>query len=134
MSGLTFDFCATRRVIEEIPPSDAAVKSMNGWPYAPRPRLPFQRTFTCKLHGLRWYQNNVTQALDITTDSPHNAGRLQAFYRQHRLHDSFLLNHEYLGVIRVRFNKPVAVPAGKEGAFGTLDPLEVEFIEHEPTY
>lgn len=268
MSSLTFDFCDTTRVIQEIPPDERPVMSMNGWPYNPRPKTPYQRTFKAKLFGLRWFmstngpnlfpgliptqtnetaptsytptvttsgfpsaasvtltatdtavsgqtytigaveagktykvtvdvttvgggvrmrigygatpskylnqvlsngiqqytfvadgfRNNVqvfienttgtggwvlntvsinaqnSLGLDTTTSPTINAGRLLDFYRQHRTWDSFYLNHEYLGVIRVRFSKPVVIPEGKEDSVGLIEPFDIELIEHNPSY
>ena len=272
MSNLIFDFCKTSRVIEEIPPDDPIVTSMNGWDFAAKPKTPFRRTFKITLNGMQWFLTTATRLLyagevvvngsfsdstqwnltnytisdgfltsglttgnnayqdtgtttvvgdvyDIcvvvkdagsgtvgvslgiaaantaymgtttlttgenkltavvnnsagnlritfTTSSTatkptiihsvsirkrlglatnyipidplgyptRNAGRLLEFYQAHRLWDSFIIWHEYLGSIRVRFNKPIRLPAGKPDSNGLCDPIEVELIEHSPSY
>lgn len=108
--------------------------SMNGWPFTAKPKVPYQREFKVTLQGLRWYLNVGGTALDETTDTKKNVGRLLRFYRDHRLWDSFLYNHEYLGAIRVRFSKPVTVPKGLGDTGGKLDSIEVNLIEHNPSF
>lgn len=134
MSNQTFDFCDTSRVAEELPPQEQPMMSMNGWPFTSKPKVPYQREFKVKLHGMKWYLNVGGTALDVTTDTKKNAGRLLAFYRDHRLWDSFLYNHEYLGIVRVRFAKPVTVPAGIGDTGGKTEAIEVSLIEHNPSF
>lgn len=134
MSNLNFDFCDTSRVIQEIPPDDQQIQTMNGWDFASKPKIPYRRKFKTKLFGMVWYMNTLGTALDITTDLKHNAGKLLEFYRNHRLWDSFLINHEYLGQIRVRFSKPVIIPEAKPDTGGHIDEFEIELIEYNPSY
>jgi hypothetical protein len=134
VSNQVFDFCDDARVIEEIPPEEQTVTSMNGWDFSAKPKVPYRREFAVKLYGLIWYLNATGAYLDEATDTKHNVGKLLKFYRDHRMWDSFLINHEYLGQIRVRFNKPLRIPAGIPNAGGKLDELEVSLIEHSPTY
>ena len=72
--------------------------------------------------------------LDPLTLPQRNVGRLLEFYKLHRMWDSFQIKHEYLGLLRVRFNKPVRVPAAHPDSSGLCDPLEIELIEHSPGY
>jgi hypothetical protein len=132
MSNLVFDFCDTARVAEEMPPEEQTITSMNGWDFAARPKVPYRRKFKVSLYGLRWYLNVAGTALDLTTNTKFNAGLLLDFYKTHRLWDSFLYNHEYLGQIRVRFNKPVQIPAGAAG--GRIENVDIELVEHSPSY
>lgn len=134
MSNQTFDFCNTSRVAEELPPQEQPTMSMNGWPFTSKPKVPYQREFKVTLDGLKWYLNVGGTALDETTDTTRNVGRLLRFYRDHRLWDSFLYNHEYLGIIRVRFSKPVTVPKAKGDTGGKLDSVEVNLVEHSPVF
>jgi hypothetical protein len=134
MSNLVFDFADTARVIQELPPEEQQVMSMNGWPFAAKPKIPYQRKFKVNLFGMKWYLNTGQTALDETTDTKFNAGRLLTFYRQHRLWDSFLITHQYLGSIRVRFAAPVTIPAGIPQASGLIEDFEVNLIEHNPSY
>lgn len=134
MSNQVFDFCDTSRVIVEVPPQEQQVISMNGWDFSAKPKVPYRREFKTTLYGMRWYLNGAGTALDVATDPTHNIGRLLQFYRDHRMWDSFLINHEYLGQIRVRFNKPVSPPEGLPDAGGRLDGLEVILLEHSPSW
>lgn len=133
MAG-TFDFCTGSRVIEELPPEEPTIISMNGWDFAAKPKVPYRREFKVSLMGMRWYLNSGGTALDITTDPTNNAGRLLQFYRDNRMWDNFTLAHEYLGSIQVRFNKPVQIPAGLPDSFGRIDRFEVSLIEYNPSY
>lgn len=134
MSNLVFDFCSTSRVIEEMPPEEPSMASMNGWDFTAKPKIPYRREFKVRLDGMTWYLNDAANALDITTDPTHNAGKLLDFYKAHRMWDSFLFNHEYAGQIRVRFSKPVMIPAGLPDTGGYLDSLEVNLLEHSPSF
>lgn len=271
MSNLVFDFCTHHRVIEEIPPDDPQIMSMNGWDFSAKPKIPYRRTFKTTLNGMQWFMqssgyiygpelvtnpgfddstgwtltgftisngylqaslvNNDTATQDTTTTTilgevydievvvkdatqgklnfsagitgnaiayipqtplitgenkftatvsgvtgvlrvkfinvgastsnalvqsisvrkrtsttslytpldplsypERNAARLTEFYQLHRLWDSFQIRHEYLGLIRVRFNKPLRIPPAKPDSNGLCEPIEVELIEHSPSY
>jgi hypothetical protein len=134
MSNQTFDFCNTSRVAVELPPEEPQVKSMNGWTFVAKPKVPYQRQFKVTLTGMKWILTASGNALDTTTTPTVNAGRLLDFYRFHRMWDSFLYQHEYLGIIRVRFAKPLQIPEGIQNAGGKIDAFEVELIEHNPSY
>lgn len=125
----TFDFCLETRVAELIAPDEANIKDFNGWAYSPAPVLPFRPSFTVTLEGLRWYLNTGGTALDVATDAEHNAGRLENFYRAHRLHKSFTFNHEYLGDIEARFASPVSVPKAQKDSGGLIEEFTVTIIQ-----
>lgn len=134
MSNFVFDFCSTSRVAEEIPPEEVRAASMNGWDYSAKPKVPYRATFKVTLYGMKWYLNSAGDALDVATDPTHNMGRLRSFYKDHRTWDSFLYNHEFLGQIRVRFEKPITFPAAKADSGGMLEPIEVTLIHHNPSF
>lgn len=133
MAG-TFDFCVGSRVAEELPPEETAITSMNGWQYSSKPKIPYRPSFKITLHGLRWYLNAAGTALDITTDPNRNAGRLLAFYKARRMWDTFTYNHEYMGALTVRFEKAVTIPAALPNSRGLLAPLEIQVVQHNPSW
>lgn len=133
MAG-TFDFCTTSRVVTEVPPEEPSVMNMNGWPFTPKPKVPYRPSFKVVLHGLKWYLNGPGTALDVTTNPTKNAGRLLNFYKTNRLWDTFTLNHEYLGNIICRFEKPLTLPAGLPESGGLLEAVEVTLIQHNPAW
>lgn len=133
MAGV-FDFCTTSRVITELPPEEPSAISFNGWEFTSAPATPYRRGFLVKLHGLRWYLNSAGDALDVTTDPEHNAGRLQNFYRTNRQYGTFDLDHEYLGTIVCRFSAPVTIPAALPNSDGLVEALEVKLLHYNPGY
>lgn len=133
MAG-TFDFCVATRVAEELPPEETSITSMNGWQYSSKPKTPYRPSFKVTLHGLRWYLNAGGNALDLTTNLDKNAGRLLQFYKARRMWDTFTYNHEYLGAITVRFEKPVTIPAALPNSRGLIAPLEIQLVQHNPSW
>ena len=83
MAEFDFDFCIGTRTAETIAPEDPVVKDFNGWDYAPRPVLPYRRSFKITLEGLRWYFND-NGTIDLVTNPNYNAGLLEDFYTTHR--------------------------------------------------
>lgn len=133
MAG-TFDFCPNSKVVVEIPPDEPGVATMNGWEFRPRPKVPYRPTFKITLHGMRWYLNSAGTALDVTTNPTLNAGRLLNFYKSNRTWDVFTFNHEYLGSLVVRFNKPVSIPPAEGESKGLIKAFEVELIQNNPAW
>lgn len=133
MDSLEFDFCRGSRVIENILPEEPAIKDMNGWDYTPRPALPIRRRFKVTLEGLTWYFRD-NHLLDTVTNSERNAGRLEEFYAVHRKHVKFLLAHEWMGLIEVRFENPVSVPKAIQNSGGLIEPFELTLIHHNPRW
>lgn len=72
--------------------------------------------------------------LDPLTLPQRNVARALEFYQLHRLWDSFQIKHEYLGLIRVRFSKPLRIIAAHPDSGGLCDPVEIELVEHSPVY
>lgn len=134
MSALVFDFCETSRVAEEIPPDDVKATSMNGWDFSAKPKIPYRATFKVVLYGMKWYLNEDGDELDTDTDPEHNMGRLRSFYLTHRLWDSFLYDHEYLGQIRVRFDKSLRFPPAIGDSDGKVEAYELTLIHHNPSF
>ena len=131
MAG-TFDFCDTSRVIKETAPETPAGTDMNGWTFTSKPSVPYRRSFTVKLAGMRWYVSGG--ALDITTNPKKNIGRLLKFYRDNQRWGVFDLNHEYLGNILCQFAAPVNPPEGLPDSDGLVETFEVQLLHYNPGY
>ena len=134
MAEFTFDFCVDTRVAEVIAPEEPTVSDFNGWDYVPTPVLPYRRKFKVTLHGLQWYLNGAGTALDVATNADRNAGRLEQFYTTHRTFKPFDFQHEYLGLIECRFERPVSIPGAVPNSGGRIDPFEIMMITHNPSY
>ena len=133
MAG-TFDFCDNSRVVQELPPEEPSAMSFNGWEFTSKPAVPYRRTFSVVLTGMRWYVREDGQGLDVTTDPKHNAGRLLDFYRANRRWDVFAFNHEYLGNIICKFAVPVTVPKSIPDSFGRIEDFEVRLLHYNPAF
>ena len=127
-----FDFCKNSRVIVEKAPDEPSPIRLNGYDYAPKPSSPYQRSFDVTLYGMRWYIDPT--GLDESVDTEHNVGRLLSFYRQHRLFKSFILRHEYLGLIQCRFSSPVNPEAAIGNGDGLVEKIELKLIHHNARY
>lgn len=133
MAEFNFDFCPNTRVAETIAPEETSIRDFNGWDYTPRPVLPYRRRFRITLEGLRWYFNS-NGTIDYVTDIEHNAGVLESFYTDHRKHKPWNFQHEWLGLLELRFDNPLSVPKAEADSYGLLEPLEIQAIHHNPTY
>jgi hypothetical protein len=134
MAEFVFNFCPNSRVAELLAPEEPEVKDFNGWVYHPVPVLPFRPNFRVTLEGLKWYLNGAGTGLDTTTDPTINAGRLEAFYKTHRLFKPFNFTHEYLGTLELRFSAPLSIPKGLVNGGGAVEPLQINMIQHNATY
>lgn len=132
MSG-TFNFCPTSLVPATLPPDPVGGASMNGWTFASKPRIPYQRKFRVTLHGMRWYLN-TSGTYDEVTNPKFNARLLELFYQANQTWDNFLWEHPHLGEIQVRFAEPVNVPEGRDNSNGYIEPFEVMLVEYSPAY
>lgn len=129
---MIFDFCPNSRVAEELPPEEVVAASMNGWDFTAKPKIPYRAKFKVTLYGMRWYLDGAE--LDTITDAEHNMGRLRTFYLLHRTWDTFTYEHEYLGDLTVRFDKPLNFPAAIPNSDGRIEPLELTLIHHNPSF
>lgn len=129
-----FDFCPDSRVAEEIPPDPQTAMSMNGWDFTAKPAVPYRAKFNVTLSGLRWLLNDAGDALDLTTDSLHNAGRLREFYKAHQTWSPFLFNHEFLGQLTVRFATVVQIPRATMNSNGLIPDFQFTLVHHNPSF
>jgi hypothetical protein len=127
-----FDFCPNTHVAEEIPPEEPSAVSMNGWDFVAKPSVPYRRKFKLTLGGMRWYLNAAGDALDLTTDPQHNAGRLLKMYQDNRKWDTFTYDHEYLGTITCRFDAPVSIPKAIQNSNGLVPDFDIQLVHHNP--
>lgn len=134
MAEFTFNFCVGTRAAEVIAPEETQVKDFNGWDYTPNPVLPYRRGFKVHLDGLRWYLDTAGTALDLATNVNYNAGLLETFYKDHRMHKPFNFQHEYLGLLECRFSAPVSMSAAIPDSGGLLERLTIQMIHHNPSY
>jgi hypothetical protein len=124
-----FDFSPESQVPETLTRETSNTVTMNGWLFSARPTSPMQRRFRVRLHGLKWYLNDVDDTYDSTTDPTHNARAVELFYEAHEMWNPFTWTHPHLGSLTVRFAAPVNVPAAPPGGDGLLEPLEVTLVE-----
>lgn len=132
MAG-TFDFCPGRTVPRTKPPEAPKGVSMNGWYFSAKPSVPYQKSFSVKLGGLRWYLN-ADGSYDAATNALFNARRLELFYETHGTWDTFTWQHPHLGLLTVRFKEPVEVPEGIPNSGGLVDAFDIQLVHHNPAY
>lgn len=126
----TWPFTAFR-IRTAYPDNATRVKFGRGYTATAQSNSPDERMFTLKLKGFKYYLTGGG-ALDITTNATlNNVGNLQAFYQTHGTWKAFDFPHPdpSIGTISCRFDKPLDLPEGIEGADGMLPEFEVKFIE-----
>ena len=132
MSGV-FDFCAGSLVPELLPPDPVGVLSLNGWAFAVKPSVPYQKSFRVTLHGLQWFLN-PDGTFDRLTKRQYNARVLEEFYEAKGNWDNFSWFHPHLGSMQVRFKSSVQIPAAIFNSGGVCNPVEITLIQHNPGY
>jgi hypothetical protein len=113
----------------KYPDSSAHVQLGRSWTFTAAPSAPDQRTFTLSFTGMKYYQN-TDGTLDSTTNaSVNNVAVLEAFYQSVQTWDKFQLNHPVYGTVVVQFQKPLVIPKGVSGGFGTLEDFTIDLLE-----
>lgn len=129
-----FDFCPGRMVPRTKPPAgETRGISMNGWFFSSKPNVPYQKAFTIKLQGLRWYLQ-PNGLYDATTNPGFNARRLELFYERHGTWNNFDFPHPHLGMLRCRFREPIEIPEGIPNSGGLIEAVDIQLVHHNPGY
>jgi hypothetical protein len=129
----TFNFCPNGQVPETLPRELTSAMTMNGWTFVSKPTTPYVRKFRVKLHGLRWFLN-TNGLYDVASSQDVNAKLLEEFYERHETWNPFNWVHPHRGTMLVRFASPVIVPAALPASGGFIEPVEVNFVHHNPGY
>jgi len=128
-----FSFCPGMQVPVTLPPEPIRTTSLNGWDFSAKPSVPYRRKFKVKMYGLTWYLQ-PNGLYDITTNQNFNAHRLELFYRDHQTFQPFVWTHSHIGNLVVSFDVPLQVPEAEPNSGGLIEMLEVQFIEHSPSF
>lgn len=123
----TFDF-VNHMVEEKYPDPGTTIQLGNSYRFSTPPTAPDQRTFTLTFETM-WRGLTSAGAMDSTTNYINNAGALLQFYENYKLHKTFQYKHPWLGLLNVRFSKPLELPKGMKGGDGWTEGFSVEFIE-----
>ncbi len=113
---------------QSYPETSAQIKFGSGFTFASSPSGPPQRRFKLRLEGFKWYRY-PEGGVDVFTNARLNVGKLEEFYRSVEMWKPFIFLHPQHGPILVRFSKPLDIPYMIKGGMGTVDPIEVEFLE-----
>ena len=111
------------------PDAEPKMKLGSSWDFASKPESPYQREFSLKLQGLRYYFNPDTGFPDGTQRPALNALLLQQFYERHGTWKSFAYRHPVLNWVKVRFKDPLDLPYGLKGGDGIIDEVEITLVE-----
>lgn len=127
----TFDF--PYHSIETVYPNNSfQVQFGRGYRFVSKPRGPDQVIWNLTFPGMVWYFNSLN-SLNLTKNPQINLGKLEEFYKYHRLHEYFNYPHPTQGLQRVRFNTPLTIPAADPAVAksGLVRNLRVSLI-YEP--
>ncbi len=98
--------------------------------FAVPPASPDQRMFSLRFPTLIYLETTPgSGVLDLTTEPNLNLGRLEDFYNRHKMFQSFDFIHPAHGAMVCKFNMPLEVPDGIPGGFGSVEEVNLEFIE-----
>ncbi len=122
-----FDF-PYHQVTTRYPDRQNQVQLGGGWTYTIKPATPPAREFQVAFPALRYFFNAL-DVMDLDTQPYVNAGRLEAFYRAHEMHESFFYNHPHLGNLVVKFKAPLEVPPVQPQSNGVVKSVTVTLIE-----
>lgn len=127
MSGQIFDF-PYHKYAMAYPNRRPGVKLGGNWSYTSKPNTPVTRTFKLLFPLFKWFflEGGVP---DLTTEPDINLGRLQKFYEDHEMWDSFLYEHPTQGVVAVKFKAPLEIPEGTSNGNGAVLGITLEFEE-----
>jgi hypothetical protein len=123
----TFEF-PNHMVRETYPDPGTTLQLGNSYRFATPPTSPDQRVFTLSFQST-WRGIKADGTMDADTFYDNNAARLLQFYEAHKLHKTFQYKHNWLGMLNVRFNKPLELPNPIKGGDGWTEDFSVEFIE-----
>jgi len=120
----TFDF-NYHSFSTKYPETGTRMKLGKSYTYTASSTAPPQRTIT--LHFDKMQVLMISPGVpDVTSKPEMNFMRLDAFYRRHELHASFLYKHELYGDLVVKFAKPLEMPRVARGGWVPAFTLELE--------
>lgn len=123
----TFDF-DYHSMSTKYPETGIRMKLGGSYTYTSTPTEPPARIITLHFdeNAMRIFMT-APGVPDVTRDPAINFNRLDAFYRKHELHMSFIYPHEIYGNLIVKFNKPLEMPKLTKG--GWVPSFSLEFEE-----
>ena len=116
------------RYSTKYPESGNRLELGGSYQFSSEPDGPDQRIFTLYFETMCYF-TDASGAIDATVSPEINFAALENFYKTHRLWKSFLYDHPVYGQVTVKFSKPLEIPKGIMGGFGSLEPFTIELIE-----
>lgn len=111
------------------PESSAVVQFGRGYKFASKPSGPDQTLYTLHYTTMRFYWN-ADGTVNINQDIKMNMGKLDQFYRIHRMFTPFIFPHDLWGDVICRFAAPLSWKVAKGGR-GWVEPFTVQ-LELQP--
>lgn len=117
----------------EYPESGTRVQLGGSYVFTSPPAGPDLRRFRLSFPTMVYYtgvgHTDAVPVLDLTKNPKLNMAVLEKFYRDHKLHKSFIYPHPVLGAIECKFYSPLKIPEGVVGGGGALKDFTVELYE-----
>lgn len=126
MAEFDFDYHKTTTA---YPESGTRLQLGKSYTFASEPTYPDQRVLTLHFPGMFYFCHPTTGVPDLTRNPKVNFGRLEAFYKEHRLWKDFDYTHPIYGLLRCKFNKPLQTPKPIDNRPGELEGFTVELLE-----
>ena len=120
----TFDF-DYHSFATKYPETGTRMKLGNSYTYTASPTSPPARIVTLYFDKMEVLM--ISDGVpDLTTRPETNFNRLEAFYREHELHKTFIYPHVMFGNLFVKFSKPLEMPRITRGGWVPAFTLELE--------
>lgn len=123
----TFDF-PYHLFSTKYPESGNRMQLGNSYVFASEPSAPDQRTITLEFSAMKYY-TGAGGVISATINPQVNMWALELFYQRHKLWKNFIYKHPVYGDMKVKFNKPIDIPAGIPGGLGATKSFSIELIE-----
>lgn len=111
----------------EYPESGTRVQLSGNYIFTAPPSGPDLRRFRLRFPTMFYYV--ADDEIDLTRNPQYNMAVLEAFYRAHKLHKSFIYPHPVYGDVECKFYSPLKIPQGESGGGGALQDFQIELIE-----
>lgn len=122
----TFDF-DYHSMSTKYPETGTKMKLGGSYNYTSTPTEPPARTITLHFADNAMRIHMISRGVpDLTKEPQTNWARLEAFYKAHEMHKSFIYQHELYGDLVVKFAKPLEMPQLTKGGWLPSFTLDLE--------
>lgn len=124
-----FDNFMLHKLQTDIQPQGLQISLGGGYSFATDGGYPLVHKLQLKFTGYKFYLKEDKTIDYETNKNINNLGTLYKFYTEKRQNKIFSYDHPLLGLINVRFENPLNIPAGVKNGNGLVEDFEVTLIQ-----